>query len=217
MKFSDIPHEALETALTTAVVASAWPKFVAAIKNGEKEPNVQGIFKMSIGHYFGVAPDDHVLHVSVQLSGKEFLLEGGMHVGPGDELCRNLVSGVQHQRRVTEVGPEGTVFDTAKALASTRQARFSVQAIPMLAVVSRVLTAAELTGKREKLVEQLAQLDTGYDENVARQQASYEQGKRQLDADHARSLASLKTNFDDAKRRVQQDIAAIDAQLKSAS
>ncbi len=213
MKFQNISQEALDTAIRTALVAVAWPRFIAAYKGGNAKPNVNGEYSMPIGHYSGLQPEDHVLNITVNLTGGVFELEGGMHVGPGDRLCDLLVSAVQHQRKVTDI-TSAVTFDAVKELASSPEKRFNVIATVTLSITSRVPSAEDLRQKREKLVAQLAGLETSYPQSVANENRSYEEGKLRLEQDHSNRLAQFKSNYETRKTELEAEIARIDEQLK---
>lgn len=217
MKFSYQTDEPLEAALQTAVVAYAWPKFVQADKGDESPIDVSGEFSMPVGHYLGVAPDDHILKVSVRLTGQEFGCEGGRHCGPLEQLCPQLAQSVQRELNGKPFSPEPVALRAVDELAATAKTRYSVKSTATVSVVSRKPAVDELPEKLAKLKQQLAEVEQQYVNSTANANRTCENSKVHAEQQRTMALESLKINYEQTKRELEGQISKMQQEIEAAA
>lgn len=213
MKFSYQTQEPLQAALQVAVVAYAWPKFVQADKGDGGPIDVSGEFSMSVGHYVGVAPDDHILKVSVRLTGQEFPCEGGRHCGPLEELCPKLAQHVHRELNGKPFSPDPVTLKAVDELAATDKTRYSVKATATVSVVSRKPAVDELPEKLAKLKQQLADAEAQYKRGNEYAETTCVQSKARAEQQLADTLRQNQQSYDQTKSDLEKQIAQLEQEL----
>jgi polyhydroxyalkanoate synthesis regulator phasin len=215
MKFSYQMEEPLQAALQVAVVAYAWPKFALAHKDGDENQkiDVSGEFSMPVGHYLGVAPEDHILKVVVRLTGAVFPCEGGRHCGPAEELCPMLARQVEEELRGKEFSAEPITLEPVDGLAATAKERFNVKATATVSVVSRKPAVDELPEKIAKLKQQLADAEAQYKRENEHAETTCVQSKERAEQHRVASLGQNQKYYDQTKTELEKQIAQLEQEL----
>lgn len=191
-------EDAIETALRTAIVADAFPKFAAEMQNGATEASATGTFWVPIGHYFKLPPLDYILEVAVSISGKVFPYEGGMFTPAGGEFADKVANALKCHTNSKDLRAAVGPCTKIREMAAVGGVRYSINADATLVIRSRPKTVDELQAEKQALSTNLADLQTGHNQALASLNATYEQQKQQLETQHTQALAQI-TDNDQAK------------------